>query len=148
MCPCRNIIRTSCLLCCLLCLLGAPFLTAGASQRLPLGARGSYPKICIEALGRLSACLPGRLFSSQEAPRPRARHLSGRRLFRSIRSGCDSAREISNRERRRRIISSLIGTEIPDLSFRYDGLKLGLDVSTDLTGIEYNGVRLDYSICW
>ncbi len=147
MCPCR-IARCTSLFCCLLCLLATPFLTAGASPRLPLGARSTYPKICIEALGRFTACLPARLFPSDETSPSRAGDRSARRLFRHVRSGCDSAREITNRERRRRIISSLIGTEIPDLSVRYNGLKLGLDVDTDLTGIDYNGVRLDYSVCW
>ncbi len=125
-----------------------PFLTASASPRLPLGARSPHPKICFEALGRFTACLPGRLFSADESSNAQARHHSGGRLFRYVRSGCDSAREITNRERRRKILSSLIGTEIPDLSVSYNGLKLGLDVDTDLTGIDYNGVRLDYSVCW
>ncbi len=148
MCPCRIAIRRTSLLCCLLCLLCTPFLTAGATARQPLGTRHAHPKICVEALGRFKACLPGALFTARETTASAAATRGGRRLFRTSRAGCDSARKITSRERRRRLISSLIGTEIPDLGVSYNGLKLGLDIDTDLTGIEYNGIRLDYSVCW
>ncbi len=156
MCPCSKRIKPVSLLCCLLCLLISPFLTAQAGERAGFGSRsGKSPLICIEALGRFQACLPASLFKKARHDeqglatyRPgRVSTLAYRRQFQR-RKGCDSVAKLNQREKRRRILSSLIGTEIPDLSLRYNGLKLGLDISTDLTGIEYNGVRLDYSFCW
>ncbi len=153
MCPCSKQLRSTSLLCCLLCLLFSPFLTVQASERTAAGSRNNKSAlICIEALGRFQACLPASLFKARTNEQNLADSYtrlatSGYRQL-QLRKGCDSANKLSQREKRRRIINSLLGTEIPDLSLRYNGLKLGLDITTDLTGIEYNGVRLDYSFCW
>jgi len=55
---------------------------------------------------------------------------------------------MDKKQQRQRVVESLLGVKMPDLSVGARGLKLALDVETDMTGIHYNGVKFQYQTCW
>ncbi|MBI1194340.1 MAG: hypothetical protein GC138_00635 [Gammaproteobacteria bacterium] len=134
----------------LICLAVSPFAHArGEARTIYLTSRSS---LCIDALSSFRACVPASLFSGSivdpgPANQRDTRRLSNQRLAWEDDS-CDASASVSQKQKRQRLVESLIGVKMPDLSVSMRGLKLALDVDTDMTGIHYNGVKLQYKTCW
>lgn len=134
----------------LVCLVISPFAHArGEARTIYLTSRSP---LCVDALSSFRACVPTSLFSGSVVdPGPAnqrdTHHMDRQRLDWSDDS-CGSSTSMSQKQKRQRFVESLIGVKMPDLSVSMRGLKLALDVDTDMTGIHYNGVKLQYKTCW
>jgi len=109
--------------------------------------------LCIAALSSIGICVPARLFSgyvNTSRSTGDDNVVLGNRPSSSDRNqGCHrSGRSDDRKRQRQRLVEALLGVKMPDLSFNMQGLKLALDVETDLTGFHYNGVKLEYQTCW
>jgi|GEM_PF-5150396 len=134
----------------LICLAVSPFAYArGEARAIYLTSRSS---LCVDALSSFRACVPASLFSGSVVdPGPTnrrdTRRLSGHQLAWSD-NNCVSSASTDKKQQRQRVVESLLGVKMPDLSVSMRGVKLALDVETDMTGIHYNGVKLQYKTCW
>jgi len=149
MCRCTALYSRS-ILAFLICLVVSPFAHArGEARSIYLTSRSS---LCIDALSSFRACVPTSLFSGAivnpgTINRRNTHHLSGHQLAWSD-GNCASSATLDKKQQRQRLVESLVGVKMPDLSVSMRGLKLALDVETDMTGVHYNGVKLQYKTCW
>jgi len=149
MCRCTTLCPRS-IVAFLVCLAISPFAYArGEARAIYLTSRSS---LCIDALSSFRACVPASLFSGSIVNPSPSSARSARRLNHNRTAWsdgrCSSASSMDKKQQRQRIVESLLGVKMPDLSVSAQGLKLALDVETDVTGIHYNGIKLQYKTCW